>query len=640
MAALRSLGLGLLAASLPLLAAQAAELRFTENTSGATSVALGYPVPLPVDSQTPVAGFRSYAALEARLQDLALGSDYLSRQSLGDSFRSRPIPVYLAGDDDALTVEGFAEPAALINGGIHAREWASPEVVTGLVERLLDRAATPGLERYLLENLKLLVIPVLNVDGFLQTQRYPDRALQTEFAGDPQNENYPRDGRMQRKNMRDKDEILCAAADPACTVKDGMAGVDLNRNNAPWRTTSQGSGQSSSNPASLVYHGTADASEPEVRALQAAAALGPAARLRMYIDVHSFSRIYYGVNTGNARRDALAASLAGVMRAVNGNAYGYDPTPAGVGIGSTDEYFAYTVQIPAYTLEIEPGPNGAIQYGGFGYSHDGFILPANQIDRVRRELADATLLGLYRQAGPPSVRAVEIRERDSGTPVFVAQWQRNDAGHRQLAVSTRGTLRNDVDYRLWIAFNKPMRVRDSGGAIANYRGQSVALAPSLRLEGLDSGGASFSQTLDTPVSGWRRDVGAAPLALRYGDDAYVTEFRVPAAMALAGARRINLRVDVADLSGQRLDANPATAIDWSGGAWSAYENGSGEAGDSGGEDRSLRLVDDGSPLFGGTPGGSGDSGGGGGGAPGPALLLALALAGIVRCRGVARRRPC
>ncbi|MDP3859522.1 MAG: M14 family zinc carboxypeptidase [Stagnimonas sp.] len=631
MAALKPLRLALLAAGLPLVAAQAAELRFTQNTSAATSIALGYPVPLPVDSQTPVDGFRGYAALEARLQDLALGSDYLSRQSLGNSFRGRAIPIYLASDDDALTAEGFPEPAALLNGGIHAREWASPEVVTGIVERLSDKASTPGLERYLLENLKLLVIPVLNVDGFLQTQRYPDRSLQTEFAGDPQNENYPRDGRMQRKNMRDKDELLCAADDPGCAVRDGMAGVDLNRNNTPFRASST---QSSGNPASLVYHGTAAASEPEVQALQAAAALGPAARLRMYIDFHSFSRIYFGADTGNARRDALQRSLATAMRAVNGNAYGYDPTPPGVGIGSTDEHFAYTHQIPAYTLEIEPGPNGSSQYGGFGYSHDGFVLPASEIARVRGELADATLLGLYRQAGPPSLRAVEIRERDSGTPVFEARWQQSDAGHRQLLVTTRAPLRAEVDYRLWLAFNKPMRARDGGGAVANYRGQSVALAPSIRVEGLDRAGASFSQTLSAPVTGWRSSVGAVPAALHYGDDAYLTEFRLPTATPLAGARRINLRLDVADLSGQRLDADPASAVDWSGGAWSGYQGSDGSAGDVGGEDRSLRLVDDGSPLF----GAGADSGpSGGGGAPSLPALLGLALAGWAR-RGWGARR--
>lgn len=641
MAALNRIAALLAATALGATLARAAEIRFTENTAGATSIALGYPVPLPVNSQTPVAGFRRYDALEARLQDLALASPDLAREELGTTLRNRVVPLYRAGDEDTLTVEGFPEPAALINGGIHAREWASPEVVTGLLERLLARAGTPALERYLLDNLSLSAIPALNVDGFLQTQRYPDRALQTEFAGEPQNENWPRDGRMQRKNMRDKDEILCAADDPACVVKDGMAGVDLNRNNAPYFATSN---RSSSDPASIVFHGSAAASEPETRLLQTAATRAPASRLRLYIDVHSFSQIYYGVDTGNARHDANQTRLAGVMRAVNANRYGYDPTPGGVGIGSTDEYFATTYQIPAYTLEIEPGPIGAQQYGGFGYSHDGFILPASQIERVRNELVDATLLGLYQQAGPPSVRAVELRERDSGTVVYAAEWQKSGTAQRQLVVSTRAALRTGIDYRLWIAFNKPMRARDGSGAVANYRGQSVALAPAITLEGIDSGGAGFSQALGTPVDGWRAGVGARPAALRYGDDAYQTEFRLPATLPVTGARRVNLKLDVADLSGLRLDANPGTASDWSGGAWSGYESSDGTAADAGGEDRSLRIVDDGSPLFGASDGGGSSggtaAGGGGGGAPGAGLLLGLlALAGSGRISRRSRPAP-
>ena len=51
-----------------------AVLSYTETATGTGLVPLGYPVPLPIDSQTPVDGFRSHAALVARLQALALGS--------------------------------------------------------------------------------------------------------------------------------------------------------------------------------------------------------------------------------------------------------------------------------------------------------------------------------------------------------------------------------------------------------------------------------------------------------------------------------------------------------------------------------------------------------------------------------------
>ena len=94
---------------------------------------------------------------------------------------------------------------------------------------------------------------------------------------------------------------------------DNFLGVDLNRNNL------HGFGQnggSSSDPISLVHHGLTIASEPEIAALQAAAALGPASQLRLFVDVHSFSQIYFTPLTGNARRDELSIELMQRMRAV------------------------------------------------------------------------------------------------------------------------------------------------------------------------------------------------------------------------------------------------------------------------------------------------------------------------------------
>lgn len=620
---------------LPLLlmpvAAAAAVIEFVEfNLAGdARKVALGYPVPAPVASQTPVDGFRDYLSLLARLRSLILAGGSMVEEPLGTTLANRAISGFVLSDADTLTAEGFTEPAMLINGGIHAREWASPEVVTAVAERLMEREGDAGFNRYLLENTKAVVIPVLNVDGFLQTQRYPALSLQTEFPGDPQNINYPRDGRMQRKNMRDKDENLCAADDTGCLVRDGMNGVDPNRNHAPlWAT----SNRSSSDPRSLVYHGNGPGSENESQALYAAARLAGETRLRFYTDVHSFSRIFFAANTGNARRDAIQQSLVNVMRAVTSNRYGYDPTPAGVGIGSTDEYFAYTYNIPAYTLEIEPGPNGAQDYGAPGYHHDGFILPEAQIARVRDELTEVLLLGVYRMAGPPSIRAVEISEAVSGAAVFRGTWNRVDESARRFDISLNSGLRNEVDYTVWVAFNKPMRVRDGAGNIAQYGGQNIQLAPSLTLEVVDAGGTERSVSAVSSTSGWRSTPGAAPNGvLLYAEDAYQTQLRIPAAISLAGARRIALAVDAQDLSGQKLDASPATALDFFNGGWARYEDSAGTQNDTGGVDRSARVVDDSSPVFiSAPPAPAGD--GGRGGAISFTLLLALTALRGLQCR--------
>ncbi len=87
----------------------------------------------------------------------------------------------------------------LSNGGIHAREWQSPEVATGIIELLALAEDDHHLISYLRDNANIVVIPVLNVDGFLQTQRFPSRNWMGTDPSDP--ECSPRDGRMRRKNM-------------------------------------------------------------------------------------------------------------------------------------------------------------------------------------------------------------------------------------------------------------------------------------------------------------------------------------------------------------------------------------------------------------------------------------------------------
>jgi len=49
--------------------------------------------------------------------------------------------------------------------------------------------------------------------------------------------------------------------------------------------------------------------------------------------------------------------------------------------------------------------------------------------------------------------------------------------------------------------------------------------------------------------------------------------------------------------GQKLDANPSTVADWQDGHWQRYENALGSLSDSGGIDKSMRLIDDNSALF-------------------------------------------
>lgn len=217
----RRLG-SMLAATLLVGAASAQQIRtFTESQTGPNFLPYGLPVPQPIDSLTPVDGFRSYASLEARLQGMALGSSDLSAHDVGRTTAGRTVWAYVVGDEDGNDVEGRPEAAFFINATTHAREWAAPEVATGTIERLIDSADDGGWTRYLLDNTRLVIIPVHNIDGFRQAQRYPTEAIVGQDPTVPSE--WPRDGRMRRKNMRGVDEVLT-------TFNDHLLGIDLNRN--------------------------------------------------------------------------------------------------------------------------------------------------------------------------------------------------------------------------------------------------------------------------------------------------------------------------------------------------------------------------------------------------------------------------
>ncbi len=573
---------------------------YTEADNSGNNIALGYPVPTPVDSLLPVDGFRAYDFLHTRHQDLAVVSDNIVATSIGQTLNGETIWAYVISDPDSTSEPNVPEAAMLQNGGIHAREWQSPEVVTAIMERLYDNENDQGYYQYLIENNQMVIIPVLNIDGFRQTQNYPTQVMQSTFPSDPSS--WPRDGRMRRKNMLDTDSDLN-------TESDNLRGVDLNRNNNPYWATN--SSRSSSDSRSLVHHGSGPASEPETQALQAAAALVNASQLRLYIDTHSFTQIYFTPLTENDRRNALTEFLVNRMRAVNNFRYDYGPSNAGSGIGTTTEYFANTYQIPAYTLETEPTSNGASDYGGFGVSHDGFILPETEIDRVRNELTNATLFGYYVQSGPPSMLSVSILEVASNTLVYEGRWTATSAATRTWQEVVSSGLMNDTNYRMRIQFNKPMRWRNNG-VISNFPGNSVTLMPQIIVEGKDSSGNVFSVSLDTSNGHWQDStIDNFESFARYKDDTFITDFSIANNLAnLSNAQLLQVAIQTTDMSGQSLDANPASVVSWSNGAWSGYESSDGSHGDTGGVDRTTRLINDGSPAFTSPSNNSRSSGGG------------------------------
>ncbi|HOE97438.1 MAG TPA: M14 family zinc carboxypeptidase [Candidatus Sumerlaeota bacterium] len=525
-----------------------------------TAAGLGYPVPAPVESLTPVDGFRSLASLRARYAALALEHDFITPQQVGQSRNGRPIDAYLFATADEADVEGRPKPAAMLNGTIHAREWASPEVVAAVAEWLAGEQATDPVARYLIENTTTLILPVGNPDGFQVTQTYPDQTFDGGTTGASGS-----DGRMRRKNLRDADEMLTTAADR-------FNGVDLNRNHPV--------GWSSASPLSAGYGGPSPGSEAETAAFAAAAGLLAPGRLRFYVDIHSYSQLYYVIHDSHPRRNALCDRAHGLMTAAtlatSGRNYinpqSVNVDAPGEAIGATDEYMGKTYRCMSYTLELRPT-------GG----SNGFILPAAQIAETRREILAALRAGLYFASGPAALIAVEVWpiEEPAAAPLF-RELRRYDpeSNRREIEQTWTGPIEPGARWRMVLRFNKPLRERRDDAARL-LPGADGAAAPELALPGL--AGAQFG------APEWLFTVGDGPdHALRYGGDSVALELDL-ANLAADVEGRFTMSVQCVDLAGQALDADPRTPVDWSENGWVGYEDDAGLPGIEGGADQLTRL---------------------------------------------------
>ncbi len=552
-------------------------------------LALGYPVPIPADTAEPFDGFRTYQGLQDQLQSIDLDNPWINAHQVGTTHKNRPIWAYVLSDENNLTPYGQTESAMMVNGGIHAREWQSPETVTGIIELFHNNSEDQGLYQYLLENSTIVTIPVLNVDGFLQTQRYPTSNWYSESVG-------PRDGRMRRKNLRDTDENLN-------TQGDYLNGVDLNRNNPPYWATST---RSSSDSTSIVYHGPSAQSEPETQALLTAADLVEPNQLRIYTDVHSFSQVHYANRSFNNDLNILQSrvlskftrhhkALPGAKNYVDRSGF----TRPGFGIGSTDEYFQNTYQIPAWTLETEPSntlnpdahpelPGFSADYGGIVTDgHSGFIAPDSAIRRIREQLAQSFAVAWYTQAGPPAIVQYRLIDKQSDAIVFDAAWDadRDDENHRNFYSHAFAALMPGRTYTLQLRFNKPMRHRNAAGEIDALPGHNILITPYVRLkindEIIDMTWEN-SAWLNQKSSHWKT-YGF------YQDDTWVSDFELPENVAFAEDDTLDFEIITSDMVGQNIDSNPETNVYWAQGRWQNYENTAGEASLQGGFDSHLSV---------------------------------------------------
>ncbi len=260
-------------------------------------------------------------------------------------------------------------PTFLLMGVHHAREWPSGELAMEFATELVNKFGKNDRITRLLKKARVIVVPVVNVDGF-DLSRTDGEYVDLREA----NESDPLEGTTsvlatpgqayKRKNCRPAPGASLPApgscrASLASPGGYGI-GVDLNRNYGGF----WGGPGASDNPADPTYWGEGPISEPETQNIQQ---LVSERQVTMLISNHTFSNLVLrpnGVNpntegpdgkpVGNAPDEGALKKLGARMSAQNGyqNIHGwqlYDTT------GTTEDWSYNATGGFGYTFEI--GPN-------------------------------------------------------------------------------------------------------------------------------------------------------------------------------------------------------------------------------------------------------------------------------------------
>ncbi|MGB3295615.1 MAG: M14 family zinc carboxypeptidase, partial [Phormidesmis sp.] len=310
------------------------------------------PVPVQITDST-IPGYTSYRTVEEtfrNLEAIAASNDQIaSWVDIGDSY-DKATPGGPEGYDiqalqltnKAIDIPDYEKPVLYVQGAIHAREYATTELVTRFAEDLVAGYGTDPTATWLLDYTQIHIVPVLNPDG-------------RKFA---------EQGYSWRKNTNPNPP---PGEDPAPFP---TYGVDLNRNyDSTWGEVPDGS---SGNPSSNVYRGASPFSEPETQAArdylldlfpdqkpEDMFAPAPDDATGVYLDVHSYGNLVlypFGSTEEPAPNAEGLRNLGlkfGYFTGLDGEAYdvqqaiGLYPTD-----GTTDDWVYETFGSAGYTIEL------------------------------------------------------------------------------------------------------------------------------------------------------------------------------------------------------------------------------------------------------------------------------------------------
>ncbi|KAF7635042.1 Peptidase_M14 domain-containing protein [Meloidogyne graminicola] len=302
--------------------------------------------------------YHSYREIQQWLEDIERNYPQISRTFIiGTTYEGRPIIGIKLGNP----IDNISKRAVWIDGGMHAREWASIHTALWFIEMLLTQNGNdPKITEYM-NSLNFYFVPVANPDGFEYSRS--DVNPQTRFWRKNR-------GPQTCKKDRWRRERCCG-------------GVDLNRNfDFHWGETG-----SSSELCSDIFQGDSAFSEPESRAIRdkifSSELFG---KLDAFITLHTYSQMW--IHPFNHERRNFPSDIEDLqtigrrgVRAIEdvyGTKYRFG-TGADIlypSAGGSDDWAKAKANVKyVYLLELRPGEE----------EWDGFLLDRRQLIPTGKE---------------------------------------------------------------------------------------------------------------------------------------------------------------------------------------------------------------------------------------------------------------
>ena len=327
-------------------------------------------------------------------------SDLATVETIGTSFKGEPILMLrVTGPESAASPIADREPA-VFTSGVHAREYAPPEIATRLAEYLLEKYGTDADVTAILDHTVLHFVLQSNPDS--------RRIAEQNYA-----QSQP------RKNQRNVDG--CSSTN--------QWGTDLNRN----FDFQHGSPGASNSPCHILYHGKNGASEGETKAIQnlskrvfpewqrkldaetKAFEAAPDTARGLYVDLHSYGRdiiFPYGYQNKEVGNIDAFKSMSHKICSING----YDPSGSGyyfLGRTSGDTLDYHYGALGVASILYEVGNSWAESCKTF----ESYVFPSNL-----EALLYTTKLAMtpYRTSLGPDVMSMDVAVSTDGDQITVS----------------------------------------------------------------------------------------------------------------------------------------------------------------------------------------------------------------------------